>query len=441
MLMRGLMASLVLCRVFDYFPLAVLAKGMTVLAYGINHRSAPIALRERLAFPDHALPAALHSLRGSLEQITETAIVSTCNRAEFYVALGGGQLPDVVRALREWLEVYRNTSLPSDVDYFLWDEDAVMHLVRVASGLDSQVLGETQIMAQVKDAWTHARNAGTLGSKLELMCEVALSSAKRVRTETSIGQSRVSYASVCLDLAGQLFSKLANICVLLVGAGPMIESFAGALRSQGVASLAIANRTLAAAEALTQNENESAIPLDALHTRLHEFDLVICSTASRLPIISRAMLESAIKTRRRRPMLVIDMAVPRDVEPEAAELSDIFLYAIDDLTDIIEEGVQNRREAAAEAETLLREGADLFQSKLVALERGDLIRRYREAMDEISEGELERALASLEQGTEPQEALRRLSARLSARLMHLPTETLRTGDLSLLEKPERIRRT
>lgn len=413
---------------------------MTVLAYGINHRSAPIALRERLAFPDHALPAALHSLRGTLEQITETAILSTCNRAEFYVALGDGQLPDVVRALREWLQVYRNTLLPSEADYILWDEDAVMHLVRVASGIDSQVLGETQIMGQVKDAWAHARDAGTLGSKLELMCEVALASAKRVRTETSIGQSRVSYASVCFDLAARLFSKLANIHVLLVGAGPMIESLTGAIRSRGLASLTIANRTLAAAEALTERNNESAMPLDAVPTRLHEFDLIICSTAARVPIISRAMLEAAVKTRRRRPMLVIDMAVPRDVEPQAAELSDIFLYAIDDLTDIIEASVQNRREAAAQAEALLREGADVFQDKLMALQRGDLVRRYREAMDSIREGELEQALASLERGAEPQEALRRFSSRLSARLMHLPTETLRTGDLSLLEKPERIRR-
>ncbi len=410
---------------------------MTVLAYGINHRSAPIALRERLAFPDHALPAALHSLRGTLEQITETAILSTCNRAEFYVAFQDGQLPDVVRALRGWLEVYRNTSLPKEADYILWDEDAVMHLVRVASGLDSQVLGETQIMAQVKDAWSHAREAGTLGSKLEVMCEVALSMAKRVRTETGIGQSRVSYASVCIDLAARIFSKLANIRVLLVGAGPMIESFARAVRSQGVAGLAIANRTLASAEALTKDENESAIALDAMHSRLHEFDLVICSTSARVPIVTRSMLESAIKARRRRPMLVIDMAVPRDVEPDAAELTHIFLYAIDDLTDIIDEGLQNRREAAAEAESMLREGADQFQNKLAALQRGDLVRGYREAMDAIREGELEQALASLEQGTEPREALQRLSARLTARLMHLPTETLRTGDLSLLEKPGR----
>ncbi len=413
---------------------------VTVLAYGINHRSAPIALRERLAFPDDAASAALHSLRGTLEQITETVILSTCNRAEFYVALTDGQLPDVVCALREWLAVYRNTTLPSEADYILWNEDAFVHLARVASGIDSQVLGETQIMAQVKAAWGRAREAGVLGAKLELMCETALATAKRVRSETGIGQCRVSYPSVCLDLAARIFSKLADIHVLLIGAGPMIESFAKAIGSRGVAGLVIANRTLLTAEALTRRENESAMPLESLPERLHEFDLVICSTAARIPIVSRAMLDAAIRKRKRRPMLVVDMAVPRDVEPQAADLSDLFLYAIDDLTDIIEEGVQNRREAAAEAENLLREGAHLYQSKLTALARGDSVRRYRQAMDAIREAELGAALSSLERGVEPEAALAHLSARLSARLMHLPTETLRTGDLSLLERPEEMRR-
>ncbi len=412
---------------------------MTVLAYGINHRSAPIALRERLAFPHHTLPAALRSLRGTLEQITETAILSTCNRSEFYVALGDGQLPDVVRALREWLQVYRNTELPEGVDYTLLDEDAVMHLVRVASGLDSQVLGETQIMGQVKTAWANARAAGTLGAKLELMGEVAMQGAKRVRSETQIGQSRVSYASVCLDIAANIFSDLAAIRVLLVGAGPIIESFARAIRACGVAGLTIANRTIKKAQALVQGEEESVLGLDDLTSHLREFDMVVSSTASRTPIFTRNMLESATKARRRRPMLVIDMAVPRDVESEANELSDVFLYAIDDLTDIIEEGVQNRREAAQEAEGLLASSADLFQSRLVAQGRADVVRRYRQRMEAIRDAELDAALASLANGTEADEALKRLSARLSSRLMHLPTETLRTGDLSLLEKADRTR--
>ncbi len=434
---RGQLQDICVAENRWYYAAIELIFAMTVLAYGINHRSAPITLRERLAFPDHALPAALHSLRGSLEQITETAILSTCNRAEFYVALGEGQLPDVVRALRQWLQVYRNTTLPEGVDYTLLDEDAVMHLVRVASGIDSQVLGETQIMGQVKTAWANAREAGCLGPKLELMCEVALNSAKRIRSETRIGESRVSYASVCMDLASRLFASLAKTRVLLIGAGPMIELFVNAVRARGVATLAIANRTLATAESLLQGENEEAIPLEALDTRLHEFDLVISSTGSRLPIVSRTMLESAIRARRRRPMLVVDMAVPRDVEAEVGELSDVFLYAIDDLTNIIEEGVSNRREAAAEAESLLREGAHQFRSKLAAQERGDLVRNYRESMESIRESELTSALADLDRGADPQEVLRRLSTRLSAQLMHLPTETLRTGNLSVLEKSHR----
>ena len=412
---------------------------MTVLVYGISHRSAPIALRERLAFPDHVLPAALVSLRGMLEQITETAILSTCNRSEFYVAIGEGQLPDVVRSLRDWLQVYRNTELPEGVDYTLLDEDAVMHLVRVASGLDSQVLGETQIMGQVKSAWANARAAGTLGPRLELMCEVALNGAKRVRSETRIGQSRVSYASVCLDLAARIFSKLAAIRVLLVGAGPMIESFAGAVRARGVAGLTIANRTTQKAEALVQGEQESILGLDEIPTHLHEFDVVVSSTASRTPILSRKMLETATRMRRRRPMLIVDMAVPRDVEPTASELSDVFLYAIDDLTDILEEGVQNRREAAAQAEVLLVSSADMFQEKLATQGRSEVVRRYREHVEAIRDAELNAALASLENGTDADEALRRLGNRLSQRLMHLPTRSLRTGDLSLLEKPEHTR--
>lgn len=412
---------------------------MTVLAYGINHRSAPIALRERLAFPDHALSAALHSLRGSLEQITETVILSTCNRAEFYVALADGELTHVVRALREWLEVYRNTSLPKGADYILWDEDAVMHLARVASGIDSQVLGETQIMGQVKDAWSSAREAGSLGAKLELMCEVALSAAKRVRNETAIGQSRVSYASVCMDLASRLFSNIENTRVLLIGVGPMIELFLGAMRTRGVAQLALANRTLSSAESLVKAENEVALSLEALHTRLQDFDIVISSTASRLPIVTRSMFESAIKARRRRPMLVVDMALPRDIDPEAGQISDIFLYAIDDLTSIIDEGVQNRGEAAAEAETRLRDAADQFQSKLLARQRSDLVRAYRDSMEVIQEAELAKALAELNRGGDAKEVIRRFASRLSAQLMHLPTETLRTGDLTPLEKNHRKR--
>lgn len=412
---------------------------MTVLAYGINHRSAPIALRERLAFPDHVLPAALHSLRGSLEQITETAILSTCNRAEFYAALSDGELTHVVRALREWLEVYRSTSLPEGVDYILWNEDAVMHLARVASGIDSQILGETQIMGQVKEAWGIAREAGSLGAKLELVAEVALAAAKRVRNETVIGQSRVSYASVCIDLASRLFSSIENTRVLLIGAGPMIELFLSAMRLRGVARLAVANRTLSSATCLVQAENEVALPLESLHTQLREFDIVISSTASRLPIISRSMFESAIKARRRRPMLVVDMALPRDIDPEAGQLSDIFLYAIDDLTSIIDEGVQNRSQAAAQAETLLREAADQFQTKLLARQRGDLVRAYRDSMDTIQEAELAKALADLSKGRGPEDVIRRFGSRLAAQLMHLPTETLRTGDLSLLEKNHRNR--
>ncbi len=300
---------------------------MAILAYGLNFRTAPIELRERIAFPEDGMIDALRDLRRDLPAVGEAAILSTCNRTEVYCA---AELTDF-DPLANWLAAYRRVDADDirGAAYAHWDRDAARHLMRVASGLDSQVLGEPQIFGQVKDAYEVARAAGTLGPELNLLSQVTINVAKRVRTDTDIGRNPISIAYAAVSLARQLFTNLGEKSALLLGAGETVELVAEHLREAGIGRMTIANRTLVHAETLAERVGARAIQLSDMPRHLAEHDIVIASTASTLPVLGKGAVEAALKLRKRRPIFMVDIAVPRDIEPEVGTLDDVYLYSID----------------------------------------------------------------------------------------------------------------
>jgi len=408
---------------------------MAILAYGVNYRTAPVEFREKIAFPEEALGDALQAATRAIPSVSEAAIISTCNRTELYLAMDPNQEHGVV----EWLADARAIQ-PAELEavaYSHWDQDAARHLIRVASGLDSQVLGEPQIMGQVKTAYDLARTAGTVGPELSLLSQITLSAAKRVRTDTDIGRNPVSVAYAAVNMAQQIFTDLKDTKALLLGAGDTIQRVAEHLSEFGVAGMAIANRTLTNAETLAARFDAVPMQLTDVASALPEYDIVIASTGSSLPVVGKGALEAAIRQRRHKPIFVVDIAVPRDVEPEAAELPDVYLYTIDDLTEIIEENVRSRREAAESAESMVSDGADHYLRERRAHHGQALLREFRESAQRIQETELEKALKDLNRGQDPAAVLERLSRGLTNKLIHPPTTAIRNaaadGRADLLE--------
>jgi glutamyl-tRNA reductase len=411
---------------------------MALIALGVNHQTCPVAVRERLAIGHDELPRALGEIRA--RGASGAAIVSTCNRTALLVDAP----PAAARGLRDWL-AGRGGLDPARLDEFLYehrDADAARHLFRVASGLDSMVLGEPQILGQVKEAYHGARAAGALDPALDRLFQNAFAVAKRVRTETRIGTNPVSVAFAAVRLAERVFADLSGIAALLVGAGDTIELALRHLAESGVRRLTIANRTLKNAESLAARHGARAIGLADLEAALPEADLVITSTASREPIVSRDALERAIRRRRHRPMLVIDLGVPRDVEPAAAELADVYLYAVDDLARVIEDNLRSRREAAREAEAIIDLSVDHFMGWLRAVDGHDALRGFRARAERERDAWVERALGELAAGRDPAETVRRLAHGLTNQLLHVPTANLRAaaraGDHELLRAAERL---
>ncbi|MBX3708033.1 MAG: glutamyl-tRNA reductase [Pseudomonadales bacterium] len=398
---------------------------MAILAYGVNHRTAPLEVRERIAFPEDGLRDALHAIRAEVPTLSEAVIVSTCNRTEVYAALD----PSAERQVAAWLARHRPIGEDdlARIAYTYWDADAVRHLIRVASGLDSQVLGEPQIMGQIKSAYELAREAGTLGPELHLLSQVGLATAKRVRTDTDIGRNPVSVAYAAVSMAGRLFTDLETKRALLIGAGEIMQRVAEHLHEQRVASMAIANRTLANAANLAARFNGEAMELDAVATQLHRFDIVIASTGSMLPVVHRTTVEAAIRQRRRRPIFFVDLAVPRDVEPEVGDLADVYLYTIDDLTEIIEENIRGRRAAAQTAEALVDQGTTHYLRERRAHEGQALLRQFRDGAEMLREQELQRALREIAAGVSPDQALAGLARSLTNKLIHPPTVAIRNA--------------
>lgn len=396
---------------------------MSILAYGLNYRTASVELRERVAFPEDYVTDALVQVKRDVAGVQEAAIISTCNRTELYCALHPEAEPD----LAAWLTRYRpvSTSELEGASYTHWDQDAARHQIRVAAGLDSQVLGEPQIMGQVKAAYETARACGTMGPELGLLSQIILRTAKEVRTQTDIGRNPISVAYAAVSLAQQIFSDLSTKRALLLGAGETIGLVAEHLASQGIGHMAIANRTLVNAELLAAKYEADYMQLTDVAERLAEFDIVIGSTGSSLPIVGKGAAEAAIKQRRRRPIFMVDIAVPRDIEAGVGELPDVYLYTIDDLSAIIEGNLAQRRQAAASAETFVHEGAKQFLRESRVQKDQALLRAFRDQAKAIQAESLARARKDLQRGTDPERVLERLSNDLTNKLIHAPTMAIR----------------
>ncbi|WP_280546591.1 glutamyl-tRNA reductase [Halomonas sp. 11-S5] len=395
---------------------------MTLLALGINHRTATIEVREQVAFSPTQLEAALVELR-ALPEVREAAVLSTCNRTELYC------VTDAVgeREILDWLGRFHGLRVEdlTRCAYHFHENDAARHLMRVAVGLDSMVLGEPQILGQLKEAYQTARRARGLGGELECLFQNTFAVAKQVRTETGIGRNPVSVAYAAVSLASRIFGDFTRSRALLIGAGETIELVARHLHEAGVRRLTVANRTRERAETLAGPLGGEAITLDAIPEALVEADIVISSTAAPLPILGKGMVERALKKRRHRPVFMVDIAVPRDIEPEVGELSDVFLYTVDDLQEVIEENRRHRQVAADQAESLIEHGVGNWQHERRIRSGGELIRDVRargEAMRELSE---QQALARLARGEDPELVIRRLAHQLTNRLMHRPTVAMR----------------
>lgn len=397
-------------------------QSMALMALGINHKTAPVDVREKLAFGTEELSYALAQVRmqGAL---SEAAILSTCNRTEIY---GVTPFRDS-RQVLQWLADYHQVSfeqLQRSV-YVHWDRDAVRHMMRVACGLDSLVLGEPQILGQLKTAFAQAQDAGSLGSQMSRWFQQSFNVAKQVRSQTAIGENPVSVAYAAVNLAQRIFSNLSENQALLIGAGETIELVGRHLREAGITQITVANRTLSRGQHLAQQLGGQAVPLTDLAEVLPQADIIIASTASPLPVLGKGAVERALKKRRYRPMFMVDIAVPRDIEPEVAELEDVYLYTVDDLQQVVEQGVQARRDAAFEAEVLVMQGAELFLEQLRARDAVDTLKAIRRQAESLSEQELAKALRLLERGQDPQQVLTQLARGLTNKLIHTPSVQLK----------------
>jgi glutamyl-tRNA reductase len=406
---------------------------MTLWVLGLNHQTAPVNLRERVAFAGDALPQALGALRG-LPQVSEAALLSTCNRTELYA------VADDATPLVEWLATHGE-----GLDTYLYrhrDAEAVRHLFRVATGLDSMVLGEPQILGQVKDAWALAREHHTLGSGLDRLFQQAFAVAKRARTDTRVGANPISVASTAVRLAQNSFARLSDSTVLLVGAGETIELAAKHLSEGKVRRLLVANRTLGHAQELASRHGGVALPLTELDRHLAEADVVFSATAAREPIISRLHVAEALRRRRHKPMMLFDLAVPRDIEASVAELDDAYLYTVDDLERAVEDNRRSRREAADEAEAIIDVQVARFVETLQAGSRQEPLKRLRAYGHTTRQDVLDKALAQLASGRDPAQVLEFLAHTLTNRLLHPPTAALReaalSGDTELTRAADRM---
>lgn len=391
---------------------------MHLFTVGVNHITAPVSVREHIAFHNETLGHALRDL--TMHGMREAAILSTCNRTELYC---NTETPENARL---WLAQYHRLQ-PVNIEpymYTLPSQDAVKHAFRVASGLDSMVLGEPQILGQMKQAVKIAEDAGTLGTLLHKLFQKTFAVAKEVRSSTDIGASSISMAAASVRLAQRIFGSLQGLHVLFIGAGEMIELCAEHFATQRPASITVANRTLERGEDLARNVGGQAILLADLPDRLAEFDIVVTSTASQLPIVGLGMVERAIKARKHRPIFMVDLAVPRDIEPEAGELDDVFLYTVDDLAQVVQEGLGNRKEAALEAEAIINVRVANFMHWLQTREAVPTIRALRDQADRLRRHELEKAQKMLARGDEPTQVLETLSNALTNKLLHAPSHAL-----------------
>ena len=403
---------------------------MAVWALGINHTSAPVDLRGRFAFALDQIGPTLRGLRETVTWHPETAILSTCNRTEIYGATQQAGDGDALSHTFDWLAQRGN--VPLDLlrrhAYTLKDEQAARHAFRVASGLDSMVLGEPQILGQMKDAVRVANEAGALGSTLNQLFQRSFAVAKEVRTATEIGAHSISMAAAAVRLAGQLFEDLREIRILFVGAGEMIELAATHFAARQPKSMAVVNRSLERGEKLASRFGGEAMRLADLPERLHEFDAVVSCTASTLPLIGLGAVERALKRRKHRPMFMVDLAVPRDIEPEVKALQDVYLYTLDDLAQVVQTNQAHRQAAVAQAEVIIDAGVANFMHWVDRRVHVPLIQQLSRQADAWRATELARARRRLARGEDMDAVLDGLSRGLTQKLLHGPMVGLQASD-------------
>jgi len=397
---------------------------MNLLIVGINHNSAPVELREKVAFTPDQLTDALQDLSRHAG-LSEIAILSTCNRTEV-IAMG---VESDASHVVTWLADYHQIAVPDLAPsiYTKTNREATLHAMRVACGLDSMVVGEPQILGQFKDCFEAARRIGTLGPELDHLSQTTFRIAKRIRTETSIGENSVSVASAAVTLAEQLFTDLPACNILLIGAGDTIQLVGRHILSAGITQITIANRTLANARKLAEELGGTAIDLQTIPTKLPDADIVIASTAAQLPVLGKGTVERALKTRKHRPILMVDLAVPRDIEPEVGELRDIYLYSIDDLQEIIDANISNRHEAAKQAEQIIALEITGYRSRKELKTADQTLVRFRAFHEAIKRDELAKAVARLERGDDPTLVLNQLANQLTNKIIHTPSVQLKTA--------------
>jgi glutamyl-tRNA reductase len=399
---------------------------------GINHKTAPVALREKVAFSEDRLISALRALRQE-NGVAEVVILSTCNRTELYWSGSASG-----EELSQWLERHHGNDLDLAPSLYNHQESgAVEHAFSVASGLDSMVLGEAQILGQLKDAYRVAQETGSTGPVLNKLFQAAFSAAKRVRSETRIGANAVSLASATVSLARRVYSDLSAHSALLIGAGEMNALTARHFMSAGVKRMVIANRTLERAQALAAEINAYAVGLTDLDKELAQADIVISCTASPTPLVTKRAVEAAIRARRRRPIFMVDMAVPRDIETEVADLEDVYLFSIDDLQQLVNENMQQREAAAGGARQVIAEEVNRFLADSRAQDAGPAIRALRQQAEGIRQQTVEQARRMVAAGKSSDEVIEYLANTLTNRLLHAPTQALRQAaelaDMALAE--------
>ncbi|MFT6287767.1 MAG: glutamyl-tRNA reductase [Alcanivorax sp.] len=404
---------------------------MNLLALGINHNSAAIEVRERVAFaPDQVNEALIDALRSA--QLEEAVILSTCNRTEIY-AITSSDVPLADKALEvvDWMANYHHLSA-DDLRlsaYHFEGHEAIQHIIQVASGLDSMILGEPQILGQMKSAYAVAAESAAVGSQLGRLFPRVFSIAKKVRTDTAIGENPVSVAYAAVDMARHIFADLGECSALLVGAGETIELVTRHLIDAGVKRIVIANRTLGRAREVAQKFGAEAVLLAEIPEQLLDADIVITSTASQLPILGKGAVEQAIKARKHRPILMVDIAVPRDIEAQVGELPDIYLYTVDDLRDIVDQNLRARQTEARKADVIIEAGVRDYVEEIRSLGAVDSVKEYRALAESVREQELKRALRALAKGEDPQQVTAQLARSITNKLLHAPTAGLKQASI------------
>ena len=411
---------------------------MALTLVGINHNTAELAVREALAFAPAQLKPALETLT-AIEGVDGAAILSTCNRTELYIE-SQSKAEDII----QWYAKYKAFPVAElhQCRYVLSEDAAIKHMMKVASGLDSMILGEPQILGQLKSAYAVAKDADCINTDLHYAFQQVFSVAKRVRSETAIGENPVSVAYAAVALAQQIFSDLKQDTALLIGAGETIELVAKYLIEKKIKNIIVANRTLSNAVQLAERFNGEAILLSDIPDELHRADIVIASTASQLPLLGKGAVEKALRMRKHKPVFMVDIAVPRDIESQVSELDDVYLYTVDDLKDVIDGNKKNREQAASIAEKIVDEGVDNFVRARREKNAAKTIVQVRSVVQDISQDVEQKALAQLKNGVAPEDVIKQLTRNLTNKFLHLPSENLKhagaLNDVEAIEKFKKI---